>query len=112
MSIFTAEQRRFVRDAFNVLSNRIPGVDLLKILDDHDDKFVSGFAEISATDATVEVAVGEAFDGKPAFAVLQENDGTALYVQHCTWDGSGNLTITVNAAATGTPQVAYWVDGR
>lgn len=72
----------------------------------------SGTATVLAAASSVVVAVGEAYDGMPAVATVAEVDGTLLYVQSAVWDGSGNLTITGNAAATADTLVSWMVDGR
>lgn len=70
-----------------------------------------GTAVILNGAATVIVAVGAPYDGKPAIAVLNEADGS-LHILHCVWDGSGNLTITLSGNATADRTVAWIVDGR
>lgn len=116
--IFTDEQKRMIRDYSPTLGDRPWGIDLAQILEDafatRDAALAairSGTAVVLNTAATVVVAVGAAYDGKPATATLKEADGT-LAVQSAVWDGSGNLTITLTGSATGDRDVSWIVDGR
>jgi len=70
-------------------------------------KIVSGSTTLVA--GAKAIAVGAAFDGKPAIACLKTN--VAPGTLKADWDGSGNLTITSSAGAS-TDQVWYQVDGR
>lgn len=104
--VLTAEQKRTLRDYLPSLSNRPPGVDLGRLID-----FASDTAVVLNTASSVVVAVGAEYDGKPAWAQLNELDGV-IHVVACTWDGNGNLTITTSAAVTADRTVAWFVDGR
>lgn len=77
-------------------------------------KIYSNTAVIPAASATVVLAVGEAYDGKPATAMIFQAaaDGTLTSILRCSWDGNGNLTVHGNAAATADVDICYFVDGR
>lgn len=53
---------------------------------------------------------GAAYDGKPVLATLKEANA-AVAVANCTWDGSGNLTINLTAAATADRDVSWFIPG-
>lgn len=76
--------------------------------------FITGTATIPLGSSSVAVAVGLAYDGKPAFAQVMQaaQDATLLRVELCTWDGAGNLTIKGLINATANVTVSYFVDGR
>lgn len=116
--IFTDEQKRMIRDYSPTLGDRPHGIDLATILEDAFSErdatlalIRSGTAVVLNTATTVVVAVGAAYDAKPAMATLKEADG-AIVVKSAVWDGSGNLTITLSAAATADRDVSWIVDGR
>lgn len=75
-----------------------------------------GTAQIPNGASTVIVPVatigGAAYDGRPVFAMFREVDGTKSAVA-CTWDGSGNLTITASAAIAiaGSCDVSWFIPG-
>lgn len=75
-----------------------------------------GTAQIANGATTVVVAAatvgGAAYDGHPVFATLREVDGTKSVIA-CTWDGAGNLTITVDAAIAlaGSCDVSWFIPG-
>ena len=47
-----------------------------------------------------------ALNGAPAVATLMTNDATANSIDSAVWNGTGGLTVTVNANATGSTTVA------
>lgn len=117
----TAEQIRKIRDYIPELSNRPPGFDLGQFLSDmideidaNDAAIKSGQGDITGAATTVVIAVGAAYDAKPVVASLTVVTGGADYVKSAVWDGSGNLTITLNTAPGGgnTATVSYIVDAR
>tara|TARA_R110002020_G_scaffold194133_17_gene394772 strand:+ start:306 stop:653 length:348 start_codon:yes stop_codon:yes gene_type:complete len=74
---------------------------------------VSGTATVATGGTSIAVALDASLDGTPAVAVLADSGTSALYVSACEWDGSGNLTITVDQDPTGANcDVFYIVDGR
>ena len=118
VSTLTSIQKRFLRDYIPALSDRAPGIDLYAILASiiaDGNAIVSGSGDITGVATTLVVAVGAAFDAKPVTASVMVVDGSATDgIASATWDGSGNLTITLNTAPGGsdTATVAYIVDGR
>lgn len=117
----TAEQIRKIRDYIPELSNRPPGFDLGQFLSDmideidaNDAAIKSGQGDITGAATTVVIAVGAAYDAKPVVATLTVANGAADYVKSAVWDGSGNLTISLNTAPGGsdTATVSYIVDAR
>lgn len=123
LTSISTEQLRKIRDYIPELSNRPPAFDLGKFINDmitslNADKAAikSGTGTISGSDTTVAIAVGAAYDAKPVVACLngQTAGGAAANVTAATWDGSGNLTITLNTAPTAgkTATVSFIVDAR
>jgi hypothetical protein len=118
----TDEQIRKIRDYIPELSNRPPGFDLGNFLSDlidslneDRDQLVSGTATVTGVSAnTGAIAVGTAYDGSPVVATLTDAKGSADFVTTAEWDGSGNLTITLNTAPGGVDvaTVSYIVDAR
>ena len=117
----SAEQLRKIRDYIPELSNRPPGFDLGKFLNDMisalDSEFEaikSGTGTITGTDTSVAIAVGSAYDGNAVVASLTVAGGSADFVKSAVWDGSGNLTISLNTAPGGTDvaTVSFIVDAR
>lgn len=74
-------------------------------------KIVSGVATVANGTTTEVVAVGAAYDGKPALLSFNTDPGSAAALWG-VWDGSGNLTITVDADPGADISVAWQVDGR
>ena len=121
LSTLTAEQIRKIRDYIPELSNRPPGFDLgdflstlIGELQADQTNLKSGTATITGAATTAVIAVGAAYDGKPALASLQIANGSADFVKSAVWNGSGSLTITLNTAPGGSDvaTVSYFVDGR
>lgn len=120
----TPLEKRSIRDNYPALSDRPPGIDLAAKLDEiiaaiNDSeaaltKIRSGTATIVATEDDVTIAVGAAFNGKPAVVSIMQAaaDATLTAIETIAWDGSGNLTVTGNAAATANTTIAWMVDGR
>lgn len=74
-------------------------------------KLKSGVATIANGTTTEVIAVGAAYDGKPALVSFNGSPGSATGVW-AVWDGSGNLTITVDTDPGADAEVAWFVDGR
>lgn len=110
MSIFTDEQKRVIRENAPALSDRPPGMDLPKVLEEHDDKTTSGFATILSGQVAIVVAVGSAFDGKPVQASFAEAPTVAATIFGVV--SGGNLTLTIQANNTADLLCAYSIDGR
>lgn len=72
----------------------------------------SGTATVLAAASSVAVTLPAGLDGKPAFACVMQaaDDATGTYVDRTEWDGAGELTINLNAAATANVTVAYFVN--
>jgi len=75
-------------------------------------ELLSGVEQIDNGDTTVVIAVGSDYDGMPAVASIGTAGSSALYVKSCEWDGSGNLTVTVDQDPTQDIVIYYTVDGR
>ena len=69
----------------------------------------AALATIGAGSSSVAVQFPEALDGRPAFAFLNTVDGTLTQLLTAAWDGSGQLTVTGNANATGAVTVSVLV---
>lgn len=74
-------------------------------------KVQSDVATIANGTTTEVVAVGAAYDGKPALLSFNSDPGSAAKLWG-VWDGSGNLTITVDTDPGADVSVAWSVDGR
>ena len=68
-------------------------------------------ATVLSGQSSVAVTVGADYDGRPAFGMLMEADGTFLRVRSAVWDGSGNLTLTGEGNASADRTVSYFVAG-
>ena len=117
LSRLTDEQRRLIQDYTPNFSNRPPSFDLAAFLDalvDASNGIVSGNATITGAATTAVIALDPALDGSPVIATLTDPQGAADFVSSATWDGSGNLTITLNTAPGGVDvaTVSYVVDAR
>lgn len=114
MSLFTDSEAEVIRASIPALSNRPPGVDLVKKLEELYDraaKIVSGTATVlsGATAVTVSDARLSGLSGSPAVATLAEADGTR-YVQTAVWSGD-DLVITLSGTTTGDRPVSWIVTG-
>lgn len=68
-----------------------------------------GQAVVLDTTDNITVSVGTAYNGRPAFACLNEADGTVSVLHAIV--AAGTLTITLSAVTTGDRTVAYRVEG-
>lgn len=68
-----------------------------------------GTLEVLSGASTGTVSVGTAYNGRPAFAVMNEADGTVAVLHAIV--AAGTLTVTLNAVTTGDRTVAYRVEG-
>lgn len=87
----------------------IPSASASSVLPDRSGTAVilSGASAVNVAAATVG---GAGYDGKPAFFSLNETDGV-LYPLRATWNGSGQLTLTLSGATTADRTVAWSVEG-
>jgi hypothetical protein len=99
----TPEQQRLIRDYIPTLSNRPPGFDIAAWLHSlfatvENLARSAKMATIASGTASVVIAFGADFDGKPVVATLNTEDNK--YVTSAVWDGAGNLTVTLHSNAT------------
>lgn len=70
---------------------------------------VVGTLEVASGQSTGTASVGTLYNGRPAFAVLNEVDGTVSVVAAVV--AAGTLTVTLSGNTTGDRTVAYRVEG-
>jgi len=74
---------------------------------------VSGTTNLPNGDVFVVVGNFPGMDASPVFASIFQAGTSANYIESVTWDGSDNLTVTVDTDPGGSGVgISYLIDGR
>lgn len=124
VSVLSAEQSRMLRDYIPSLSSKHPPSfdiaakldEIIALLNSSETQLSligGGSATVETGNTSVVVPLDADDDGSPAVAVLADSSTSATFVSACEWDGSGNLTITVDQdPSSANCGVYFFVDAR